>query len=340
MSGFGEHLKHERETRQVSLREISDATKISLRYLEALEQNRFDVLPGGVFNRGFVRAYAEHIGIDCDATVDRYLREVEGLGLSPSEPPAPLPAPGAPNADPAAARSTPPGAFAASRPGTGRRPVISGIADADTPSRSPRPLVIALWSIVGSSLVLLVLLLFTAPWKSESAQPPGQGGPLLPTVEPAGPAVPARPDAEATVEDIPADAVDADVEGSRPAPAAEPTPPPVTRGSPPAVKPETRPAATPPASRPKPVPPDLGLAAVRRRRRARRDDESGRDRRLRVSEPDPCQRPDGRRRGPSEHQRRGLPAARGRGRAGLWLYDTDRRPQGDLPTVRTRSRPT
>jgi hypothetical protein len=100
-----------------------------------------------------------------------------------------------------------------------------------------------------------VLLLFTAPWKSESAQPPGQGGPLLPTVEPAGPAVPARPDAEATVEDIPADAVDADVEGSRPAPAAEPTPPPVTRGSPPAVKPETRPAATPPASRPKPVPP-------------------------------------------------------------------------------------
>ena len=58
MASFGEILKRERELRDISLREIADATKIHIRYLEALEANRFDSLPGGVFNKGFIRAYA------------------------------------------------------------------------------------------------------------------------------------------------------------------------------------------------------------------------------------------------------------------------------------------
>jgi cytoskeletal protein RodZ len=75
MSSFGEELKRERELRQISLREISEATKINLRYLEALEQNDFRHLPGGVFNKGFVRAYAEYIGVDPEAMVNAYLLE-------------------------------------------------------------------------------------------------------------------------------------------------------------------------------------------------------------------------------------------------------------------------
>ena len=75
MPSFGETLKRERELRQISLREISEATKINLRYLEALERDDFRHLPGGVFNKGFVRAFAQFIGIDADAMVTAYLDE-------------------------------------------------------------------------------------------------------------------------------------------------------------------------------------------------------------------------------------------------------------------------
>ncbi len=70
---FGEELKRERELREITLREVSESTKISLRYLEALERNAFENLPGGVFNRGFVRAYSKFIGIDPESMVDAYL---------------------------------------------------------------------------------------------------------------------------------------------------------------------------------------------------------------------------------------------------------------------------
>lgn len=75
MPSFGETLRRERELRQISLREISEATKINLRYLDALERNDFRHLPGGVFNKGFVKAYAQYIGVDADGMVDAYLVE-------------------------------------------------------------------------------------------------------------------------------------------------------------------------------------------------------------------------------------------------------------------------
>jgi len=75
MSSFGETLKRERELRQISLREIAEATKINLRYLDALERDDFRHLPGGVFNKGFVRAYAQFIGIDPETMVTAYLEE-------------------------------------------------------------------------------------------------------------------------------------------------------------------------------------------------------------------------------------------------------------------------
>lgn len=72
---FGEELRRERELRGISLREVAESTKISLRYLSALEQNRFDSLPGGVFTKGFVKAYAQFIGLDPEGTVNAYLLE-------------------------------------------------------------------------------------------------------------------------------------------------------------------------------------------------------------------------------------------------------------------------
>ncbi len=72
---FGQEIRRERELRQISLREIAQATKINLRYLEAMERNDFAYLPGGLFNRAFVRAYCEHIGVDPESMVNAYLLE-------------------------------------------------------------------------------------------------------------------------------------------------------------------------------------------------------------------------------------------------------------------------
>jgi len=76
MASFGEELRRQRELRSVSLREISDATKINIRFLEALEENDFKHLPGAQYNKGFVRAYARHIGVDGEDLVNAYILEV------------------------------------------------------------------------------------------------------------------------------------------------------------------------------------------------------------------------------------------------------------------------
>lgn len=69
---FGETLKREREMRGVSLDEIAAATRISTRFLHALENEQWEKLPGGVFNRGFVRAVARYLGMDEEALVAEY----------------------------------------------------------------------------------------------------------------------------------------------------------------------------------------------------------------------------------------------------------------------------
>jgi cytoskeleton protein RodZ len=75
---FGEHLKREREMRGVSLEEISAATRIAPRFLVALENEQWDLLPGGVFNRGFIRAVARFLGLDEDSLVSEYALETKG----------------------------------------------------------------------------------------------------------------------------------------------------------------------------------------------------------------------------------------------------------------------
>lgn len=72
MGSFGEHLRREREMRGISLDEIAVGTKISARNLLALEDEKFNQLPGGIFNKGFVRAYAKFLGIDQEQMVAEY----------------------------------------------------------------------------------------------------------------------------------------------------------------------------------------------------------------------------------------------------------------------------
>ena len=72
MGAFGERLKREREKRKITLDDVAKSTKIGTRLLSAIEEEKFDQLPGGIFNKGFVRSYARHLGLNEDQTVADY----------------------------------------------------------------------------------------------------------------------------------------------------------------------------------------------------------------------------------------------------------------------------
>jgi cytoskeleton protein RodZ len=82
---FGQRLKREREMRGVSRAEICAGTRIGTRFLEALENEQWEVLPGGIFNRGFIRAVARFLGLDEDDLVAEY-----DLAVSEQAPAAPV----------------------------------------------------------------------------------------------------------------------------------------------------------------------------------------------------------------------------------------------------------
>jgi cytoskeletal protein RodZ len=70
---FGDKFRKAREKKDISLDAVSNVTKISSRMLQAIEEENFDQLPGGVFNKGFIRAYAKHLGMDAEEAVTDYL---------------------------------------------------------------------------------------------------------------------------------------------------------------------------------------------------------------------------------------------------------------------------
>ena len=70
---FGGRLRRLREERGISLRNIADTTKISILTLEALERNDITRMPGGIFSRAVVRAYAQQVGVDPETTVQEFL---------------------------------------------------------------------------------------------------------------------------------------------------------------------------------------------------------------------------------------------------------------------------
>lgn len=79
-ASFGEELRLAREARGITLRHISEQTRISVRYLEAIESNDYKRLPGGIFNRSFIKAYAKQIGFDEDEALEGYLRTAREQG--------------------------------------------------------------------------------------------------------------------------------------------------------------------------------------------------------------------------------------------------------------------
>ena len=74
-ANVGARLREAREARNMELRDIASTTKISIGALEALEQNDFDPLPGGIFTRAFVRAYASEVGLDPEQTTRDFMAQ-------------------------------------------------------------------------------------------------------------------------------------------------------------------------------------------------------------------------------------------------------------------------
>ena len=91
--GIGATLRETRNRRKIDLSEVEAATKIRIRYLRAMENEEWDVLPGDVYARGFIRTYASLLGLDGERLADEYQRGSDpppGEGTAQAEPRAPI----------------------------------------------------------------------------------------------------------------------------------------------------------------------------------------------------------------------------------------------------------
>jgi cytoskeleton protein RodZ len=81
MGSFGEDLRTERLSRGIALEQITAVTKISQRHLQALVQNKFRSLPGGILNNGIVRGYTSALGLDQQDWTERFMQAYTTSGL-------------------------------------------------------------------------------------------------------------------------------------------------------------------------------------------------------------------------------------------------------------------
>ena len=91
MTGFGDDLKRERESRGITLESLEAETRVKLRYLQSVEEEQFGALPGGLFRRGIVKAYLTAVGLEemawlprFDSTLDAYERGRQSLSSGAS----------------------------------------------------------------------------------------------------------------------------------------------------------------------------------------------------------------------------------------------------------------
>src|SRR5829696_5891358 len=84
---LGEKLRQAREERGISISEVAEQTRISPLYLEAIDADNYKTLPGGIFNKGFVKSYAKYVGIDEQEALQDYTRLISTQEGAPSEEP-------------------------------------------------------------------------------------------------------------------------------------------------------------------------------------------------------------------------------------------------------------
>jgi cytoskeletal protein RodZ len=144
MPTLGEELRRRREERGITLAEISESTRIGTRFLKAIEIDNFSTLPGGIFTRSFIRAYAKQVGMSEDEAIALYQQEVTGSTDEPQEEtsttlqaskPEPPPAKPLPPSEPKPRRFEP-------------------VAFRQTPARTSWPTI-----VIGSGILLFVVII-------------------------------------------------------------------------------------------------------------------------------------------------------------------------------------
>ena len=171
MTTIGERLRHERESREKTLEQMRDATGIGVTFLDALEKDDFNALPGRAFGKLYIRAYGEALGFDPQPLVDAYDREQR---LVPDDGRRWRPEPIEEQEEPAAGTEAEPEAEP--------EPVAPVVKDeAPSPSR-PR---LAALAVIGVAAIATILYL-------AGRRPPREPTPNAPPVAPA--AVPTPPD--------------------------------------------------------------------------------------------------------------------------------------------------
>jgi cytoskeleton protein RodZ len=165
MTGIGKHLAEARVARGIELAEVEERLKIRAHYLRAMEEERWDQLPGVAYARGFLRAYGDYLGLDGRALARQY-----------SEEHPPTPEPDAVPVHQLGARAQP-----------GRRPALGA---SGRPGRR--------WLVIGgiaiAALVAILLVLGLGDGEHESSEPAAKTGPATPaSAEPAHEQAPAEP---------------------------------------------------------------------------------------------------------------------------------------------------
>ncbi|HXG93330.1 MAG TPA: RodZ domain-containing protein [Blastocatellia bacterium] len=113
MPTLGEELKRRREERGITLNDISESTRIGTRFLKAIETDNFSILPGGIFTRSFIRAYAREVGMNEDEAVALYQQQITGQPAQATQPAQPVtetrraPKPAPPSVEPRPRRPEP-----------------------------------------------------------------------------------------------------------------------------------------------------------------------------------------------------------------------------------------
>lgn len=188
MPTLGEELRNRREERGISLAEISEATRIGTRFLKAIETDNFSTLPGGIFTRSFIRAYAKHVGVDEDEAIGLYLQQVSGTGIEQQES-APEPLKPAPAPEPITKRR--PSLVVAKTPAAPERKRFEPVALRQSPSRTN-------WStiVIGGGIVIFIIIIVLALVKQlnhGSSESTSQSGPVAPSNTPQKPSAQPSP---------------------------------------------------------------------------------------------------------------------------------------------------
>jgi len=159
MPTLGEELRQRREQRGISLAEISETTRIGTRFLKAIETDNFSILPGGIFTRSFIRAFAKHVGMNEDEALSLYLQQLSGASAEHAETSSSEHVQKQSAEAPPAKRTPPPPKVAPQKPSQpeDRSRRFEPVTFRQSPSRASWPTI-----VIGSGIVIFVVIIVIA----------------------------------------------------------------------------------------------------------------------------------------------------------------------------------